>query len=602
MTQKPMPLGKLKDMLTESRLLGDRNLSKSQNAMNTVKPMYGWEGINWGQVQRNVFKLQKRIYRASERGEVKTVRKLQRLLTNSRDAKLLAVRKVSQDNRGKNTPGIDGVKRLRNNQKVELARKLGLNDKSDPTKRVWIPKPGKTEKRPLGIPTMMDRAKQALVKLALEPEWEAKFEANSYGFRPGRSAHDAIAAIFNAINQKDKFVLDADIEKCFDRINHEKLLDKLNTFPKFRRQIKAWLKAGVMDGAKLFPTEEGTPQGGVISPLLANIALHGLEDLLRRKLNRRVENGRKRVVSVIRYADDFVVLDSELRVILEAKEIIEDFLAELGLKLSEKKTQITHTFKEHEGKIGFDFLGFNIRQFPCSDKQSGSIGGTERKRGHKTIIKPSKEAIKRHLRKLSETIDRNKNSSQEQLINALNPIIRGWAGYYSTVASGRTFDSLNLMIYQKLRGWAVFRSTQNQNMTEITSKYWGVNRGLGWRFITPDNRYVLEKHTETHIKRHVKVKDNRSPFDGDHVYWGKRLSTYPNLKRTTRALLKAQDGKCNLCKLDLTIDDLLETHHKDGNRGNNKMENLELLHGHCHDIKHGTKVSDETKQSRSRVK
>lgn len=595
MTQKPTPLGKLKDMLTESRLLGDGNLSKSQNAMNTVKPMYGWEDVNWRKIQKNTFKLQKRIYRASERGDVKTVRKLQRLLINSRDAKLVAVRKVSQDNRGKNTPGVDGVRRLRNHQKINLAAKLKLNDKSDPTRRVWIPKPGKGEDRPLGIPTMMDRAKQALVKLALEPEWEAKFEANSYGFRPGRSAHDAIAAIFNAINQKDKFVLDADIEKCFDRINHDKLLEKLNTFPRLRRQIKAWLKAGVMDGEELFPTQEGTPQGGVVSPLLANIALHGLEDLLRRKLNRRVENGRKRIVSVIRYADDFVVLDSELRVIEEAKKITEDFLSELGLKLSEKKTQITHTFKEYEGRVGFDFLGFNIRQFPCSDKQSGSIGGTERKRGHKTIIKPSKDAVKRHLDKLSEIIDKNKNSSQEKLINALNPVIRGWTGYYATVASSSTFSKLSSITFQKLRGWAMFRSANHQNKTEVVSKYWGVNRGLGWKFITSDNKYVLESHQDTHIKRHVKVKDKRSPFDGDHVYWGKRLASYPSLKRTTRVLLKTQNGKCNACKLDFTIDDLLETHHIDGNRGNNKMENLELLHGHCHDIKHGTKVSSETK-------
>jgi RNA-directed DNA polymerase len=189
--------------------------------MNTaLKPMYEWETINWAKVQRNVFKLQKRIYQASERGDVKAVRKLQRLLTNSWYAKVLAVRKVTQNNKGKNTPGIDGVKRLRNHQKIKLAKVLHFNDKSQPTKRVWIPKPGKEEKRPLGIPTMTDRAKQALMKLALEPEWEAKFEPNSYGFRPGRSAHDAIAAIFNGINQKPKYVLDADIEKCFDQINH----------------------------------------------------------------------------------------------------------------------------------------------------------------------------------------------------------------------------------------------------------------------------------------------------------------------------------------------------------------------------------------------
>ncbi|MFP4100169.1 group II intron reverse transcriptase/maturase [Coleofasciculus sp.] len=553
--------------------------------MNTVKPMYGWETINWTKVQRNVFKLQKRIYRASERGDVKAVRKLQRLLTNSRDAKLLAVRNVTQDNRGKNTAGVDGVKRLRNKQKLNLAESLTLNDKAQPTRRVWIPKPGKDEKRPLGIPTMRERAKQALVKLALEPEWEAKFEPNSYGFRPGRSAHDAIAAIFNDINQKDKYVLDADIEKCFDQIDHQKLLEKVNTYPKLRRQIKAWLKSGVMDGRELFPTEAGTPQGGVL-PLLANIALHGLESLLESHFNRRVANGRKRKVTVIRYADDFVILDTELQVITEAKEVTEAWLKEIGLKLKDSKTRITHTFVKHEGNIGFDFLGFNIRQYPCSAKQSGAVAGTEQKRGFKTIIKPSKEAIERHLKKIDDIIQRNKNSSQEKLISVLNPIIRGWSTYYSTVSSKRDLDKIDSIVFQKLRGWAFFRRSRNQNNTEVISNYWGVNRGLGWKFITPDNKYCLEKHSQTPIKGHIKVKGQRSLFDGDCVYWDKRLSSYPGLKKTTRSLLKRQNGKCNECGLSLTMDDMIETYHRDGNRSKNKLGNLELLHGHCHDIKH----------------
>lgn len=336
------------------------------------KPMYEWETINWAKVQRYVFKLQKRIYQASERGDVKAVRKLQRLLTNSWYAKVLAIRKVTQDNKGKNTPGIDGIKRLRNPQKIRLAKELHFNDKSDPTKRVWIPKPGKEEKRPLGIPTMTDRAKQALMKLALEPEWEAKFEPNSYGFRPGRSAHDAIAAIYNGIVQKPKYVLDADIEKCFDQINHKKLLEKLNTSPTFRRQIKAWLKSGVTEGDKLFPTDEGTPQGGVISPLLANIALHGMENALEGKFKRRVgKTKQKRDISFVRYADDFVIMDEDLDVILEAKSVIEEWLKEMGLTLKESKTRITHTFEKYEGKVGFDFLGFNIRQYPVSENKVG---------------------------------------------------------------------------------------------------------------------------------------------------------------------------------------------------------------------------------------
>jgi len=559
--------------------------------MNTVeKPMYEWETINWAKAQQCVLKLQKRIYRASERGDVKAVHKLQRLLTNSWYSQVVAVRLVTQDNQGKNTPGIDGASRLPNHQKVKLAQKLDFNNKSQPTRRVSIPKPGKEEKRPLGIPTIEERAKQALMKLALEPEWEAKFEPNSYGFRPGRSAHDAISAIFNGICQKAKYVLHADIEKCFDRINHSKLLDKLQTLPTFRRQVKAWLKSGVMDGDQLFPTEEGTPQGGVISPLLANIALHGIETILEQKFSRRVgSNSAKRKVSFVRYADDFVLMDESLEVILEAKAVIEDWLADIGLTLKTSKTRITHTFKPHEGKAGFDFLGFNVRQDLCSDQQSGSIGGTDRKRGHKTLIKPSKEAIQRHLRKIDCLLDKNGTSSQEQVINALNPLIRGWAAYYSTVASAATFSKVDSIVFQKLLGWAKKRRGRNQNNTEVVSKYWGVNRGLGWKFVTQDNKYILEKHQETKIKRHVKVKGTNSPFDPNLAYWGQRISQHPMLQNVVAKLLKKQQGKCSECGLRFTSEDLLEVHHLDGNRANNKTSNLVLGHKLCHDVIHSSR-------------
>src|SRR4028118_133308 len=236
-----------------------------------------WRDIPWKKLEKCVFKLQKRIYRAASRGDVKTVRKLQKTLMRSWSAKCLAVRRVTQDNQGKKTAGVDGIKSLSPVQRLALVKRLKISRKASPLRRVWIPKPGTDEKRGLGIPTTHDRALQALVKLALEPEWEARFEPNSYGFRPGRSCHDAIGAIFNAVSQKSKYVLDADIAKCFDRINHKALLEKLNTFPTIRRQVRAWLQAGVMDGKELFPTREGTPQGGVISPLLSNIALHGME-------------------------------------------------------------------------------------------------------------------------------------------------------------------------------------------------------------------------------------------------------------------------------------------------------------------------------------
>jgi RNA-directed DNA polymerase len=318
--------------------------------MNTAKqPMYEWNALPWKSIERQVFKLQKRIHQASLRGDVKTVHKLQRLLMNSWSAKCLAVRRVTQDNKGKRTAGVDGVASLTPAQRLALVRTMNADQKARPLRRVWIPKPGSSEKRPLGIPAMADRALQALVKLALEPEWEAKFEPNSYGFRPGRSAHDAIEAIFLSIRYKPKFVLDADIAKCFDRINHEALLDRLGTYPQLRRLIKAWLKAGVMEGETLFPTEEGTPQGGVISPLLANIALHGFETAITTAFPKEVEGkrgpeGKRNRIGwqprVIRYADDFVILHRDLGVILEAKRMATEWLKGMGLELKDRKSVV----------------------------------------------------------------------------------------------------------------------------------------------------------------------------------------------------------------------------------------------------------------------
>src|SRR5712692_4537377 len=292
--------------------------------MNTAhQPMYEWNTLPWRTIERTVFKLQKRIYQASQSGNTDLVHKLQRLLIHSWSAKCLAVRRVTQDNQGKKTAGVDGVASLEPEERLILVANLDLDAKPKPTRRVWIPKPGTDEQRPLGIPTLSDRALQALVKLALEPQWEAKFEPNSYGFRPGRSCHDAVEAIFESIKQSPKYILDADIAKCFDRIDHTALLDKINTFPQLRRTIKAWLQAGVLDGETLFPTEQGTPQGGVISPLLANIALHGMEEMVQTAFPEARKNGKviSRTPNLIRYADDFVVCHRDLEIVQQGQTV-----------------------------------------------------------------------------------------------------------------------------------------------------------------------------------------------------------------------------------------------------------------------------------------
>ena len=307
---------------------------------------------------------------------------------------------------------MDGVKSLTPKQRINLVGKLKLTNKVKPTRRVDIPKPGTTETRPLGIPTINDKALQALVKLALEPEWEAKFEPNSYGFRPGRSCHDAIGAIFNSIHQKAKYVLDADISKCFDRIDHKALISKIHTYPTLSRLIKTWLKAGYMDGKELFPTDDGTPQGGVISPLLANIALHGMEERVKQYAEtlKGCKQTNRNALSLIRYADNFVIIHEDLNVVKKCQEIIADWLNDMGLELKPSKTKLTHTLNEIEGNVGFDFLGFHIQQHKVGNyKSANNSNGTPL--GFTTLITPSKAKIKTHLVKITEVIETSRGDN-----------------------------------------------------------------------------------------------------------------------------------------------------------------------------------------------
>ena len=553
-------------------------MSKTDSQLNTVE----WNQLNWRKIQKAVFKLQKRIYRAYVSGDEKKGRRLQKTLINSYYNRLLSVRKVTQDNQGKKTAGVDKVKSLTPKQRFKLAENLRLGDKSKPIRRVWIPKPGKKEKRPLGIPVMRDRAAQALAKAALEPEWEALFEGNSFGFRPGRSAHDAIEAIFNHIRYKPKYVLDADICKCFDRINHQKLLAKVNTYPKLRRQLKAWLKAEIVDYVKheRTPNHQGTPQGGVLSPLLSNIALHGLENRI--KQVKGLKNA-----TVIRYADDFVIIHPELEKIKLCQTIVSDWLSEYDLELNTKKTRIKHTLETFDkNKPGFDFLGFNIRQYKVGKYQSGRSTNGEIL-GFKTIIKPSDESVRRHYQKISETVKRLNAAPQHKLISELNPIIKGWCNYFKTECSKETFNKLTRLTYLRIRRWADRRHPRKPK-TWVSNKYWKTVGNDNWVFkSTGKYETALHKHAKTAITRHIKVRGESSPYNGETLYWGKRMSNHPEMKKSVANLLKKQNGKCNWCGLPFQEGDKLENDHikpvKAG--GSNKLENRQLLHKHCHDIK-----------------
>src|SRR4028119_958090 len=532
-----------------------------------------WKALPWRKLEVRVFKLQKRIFKASNRGDVKAVRRLQKTLMRSWSGKCIAVRKVTQDNQGKRTAGVDGIKNLSPHARLVLVTQLKVTGKSKPTRRVWIDKPGKVEKRPLGIPTMFDRALQALVKLALEPEWEAKFEPNSFGFRPGRSALDAVEAIFNQIRCKAKFVLDADISQCFDRINHQSLLNKLNTFPTLRQQIKSWLKAGVMDNGMFSDTDEGTPQGGVISPLLANIALHGLEEFITGfKLK-----GCRYKASLVRYADDFVIIHESNEFVEYLQQQTERWLTGMGLELKPSKTHICHTSE------GFNFLGFNVRQY-----QVGAYRAATTKYGNlgfKTLITPSKEAVKRHLDRIGKLIDAHHNAPQAALITRLNPVIVGWCNYYSSVVSKETFSKCKSLTYQKLLAWAKRRCTKS-NAHDTVQNYWRTLGSNNWEFATK-NGLRLIKHPETPIRRHIKVQSSRSPFDGDMVYWGQRMRNHPEMPTRVKNLLEKQDGKCGLCELKFRDGDIMEVDHRLPTilGGRNEYSNLQLLHRHCHHAK-----------------
>jgi RNA-directed DNA polymerase len=537
-----------------------------------------WKDINWRKVERYVLKLQQRIFQASSNGNFHLVRKLQRTLTRSYYARLLATRKVTQDNAGKKTAGVDGIKSLTPNQRLILAQTFSLKHKPLPARRIYIPK-ASGEKRPLSIPALKDRACQALVKLALEPEWEAKFEPNSFGFRPGRSTHDAIEALFDSINRKAKWVLDADISKCFDKIDREYLLRKLHTSPTLERVIKAWLKAGWVFEGKRSDSDYGTPQGSVISPLLANVALHGMENRMTQLANSLKGDKHKNRTSLtfVRYADDFVCLHPEKEVIDRAKVILQEWLIEVGLEISERKTRVTHT------SGGFDFLGFNIRQYKVGKHKSGKSRNGKRL-GFKTLITPSKDQVKKHYQSIAEVITSLNSVSQKAVVLKLNPIIRGWANYYSTGVSKATFTKLDHLIWQRIQRWCKRRHPR-KSVQWVKDKYFKTVGDRHWVF--SDGIYNLITHAETRIVRHVRVRGGKSAFDGDLPYWAQRLGKHPQLSTTVARLLKVQKGKCKHCGLTFREGDLWEVDHviPRSSGGESGYSNLQLLHRHCHDTK-----------------
>lgn len=452
----------------------------SNTSLKTTAEWQEWREINWSKVERRVFKLQKRIYRASQRSDVIAVRKLQKTLIKSWYGRLLAVRRVSQNNQGEKTAGVGGIKSLSPEKCFALAKRLKLNSKV----------------KPVGS-TIQDLALQILVKIALENQWEAKFEPHSYEFRLGESCQDAIEAMVNCVKLQPKYVLKADIIKCFDCLDHEQLLKKLDTYPTLRKQIQVWLKNGVMDGKELFLTKE------VFSILLANIAFYGIETQI--KHYAETLNEKFQPLSLIRYAGNLALAHEDIEVVQKCQHIITEWLSDLWLELKPSQIRISHTiYICGEEKPGFDFLGFNIRQYEVSKNQS--------KLGFKTNIKPSAESIRSHYCQIAEVIDKHKSAPQAGLIRKLNPMIKSWVNYYSGVVSKKNFQDLDNLIFQKLWRWAK-RRHPNKNNPWVGQKYWptiGENKrefsgsgknGSQVRLLRHADYWSKQKGTELQLKR-----------------------------------------------------------------------------------------------------
>jgi len=521
---------------------------KVEKQMNDIKTscaptdnqQIAWDSINWLKCELAIKKLQARIVKAQKEGRYGRVKTLQWMLTHSFYAKALAVRRVTSNN-GSKTAGVDHVTWKNSETKFQAIGMLKRRGyQPQPLRRIHIEK-SNGKLRPLGIPTIKDRAMQALYLMALEPVAETTADSRSYGFRKERCTMDAVQQCHNVLRKgySPEWILEGDIKGCFDHISHEWLL---NNIPMDKVMLRKWLECGFVFNKQLFPTEEGTPQGGIISPTLANMALDGLQKVLADKYKRRTIKGKhySPMVNLIRYADDFIIT-SENREVLETeiKPLVTEFLAERGLTLSEEKTVITNV------NDGFDFLGFNIRKFK-----------------NQILTKPSKTAQKRFLAKVRTTIKSNKACKQESLIRLLNPMITGWGNYYKHGATRDAFHWADNQVYKTLWQWAKRRHSK-KGKRWIADKYWHVSEGKGWHFAS----YFKKSNAKQDILKlkllssicfvqYTQIKGDANPFDPEYDKYFDQRETQKMLvtlkgRDSLLYLWKKQDRKCPLCGMPI---------------------------------------------------
>lgn len=543
-----------------------------------------WSKINWQKAKRKVRELQGRIFEASKRNDSGQIRNLQKLLMRSYYLKLLAVRRVSQENVDRRTPGVDKLVRSSPKERGEMVDLLCQRDISkhepSPVNRIYIPRGKGRPPRPLGIPTILDRCVQYIVTTALEAEWEQRFEGCSYGFRPGRSAHDAMQRIFNVVancRTEKRWVLDGDITGCFDNISHGCLISELDGFPQ-QALVERWLKCGYLEKGASYRTTRGTPQGGIITPLLANIALHGMEKALSISTRQGNQSGPR---SFVRYAYEFVVFTKSEADAEKARDLLKEWLNARGLEISKLKNRIVHIDE------GFNFLGFHVRRYP--------LGNYEKKPGHREIlIKPSKESIQKATAKLKDIWVRGQGNPFPGTIRKLNLFIAGWSNYFRRFVASDAFHRLDNQNFVYMVRYA--RKTHPKKSWKWRkAKYFGAfARGsqAKWTYGDKISGAYVTKFSALGIVNHTMVKGLNSPLDPALAsYWEERnrkCNGKDFLSKRCRIVAGKQKQLCPVCQDSLHNGEALQLHHKvPPSKGRtNKIENLEYLHVFCHQQRH----------------